>query len=106
MPLYIEDLEDKYGNKSRMFLTGDLGPHCRDCAAVGILLCDFPIGDGKTCDAALCSRHGTEVAPDIHYCPGHYEQWKEWRETAGIDDALRNVIPFFRRGTAPQRGGN
>jgi hypothetical protein len=95
MPLYIEDLEDKYGNKTRVFIYGRLGAHCSKCSAVGTLLCDFPVGDEKTCDASLCVRHGTEIAADIHYCPGHLEQWKEWRKTSGVDDALQNVVDIL-----------
>lgn len=44
-----------------MFLCGEFGPHCGACASVGDFLCDFPVGDGKTCDMPLCESHATEV---------------------------------------------
>lgn len=34
-------------------------------------LCDFPLGDGKTCDAALCDKHATKAGNKIDYCPEH-----------------------------------
>lgn len=74
MPCYREELDDKHGNRAFAFICGKLGPHCRSCAAVSTLLCDFPVGNDKTCDAPMCVWHGTEVAPDIHYCGGHYAE--------------------------------
>lgn len=34
-------------------------------------LCDFPVGKGKTCDAALCEACATHKEPDTDYCPTH-----------------------------------
>lgn len=64
------------------FLCGDLGPHCGDanCGDVGTHLCDYPVGNGKTCDMPLCHGHAFEAAPEIHYCPGHALMWREFRE--------------------------
>ena len=61
----------------RFHLCGKLGPHCFDhrCMDVGIYLCDYPVGDGKTCDMPLCESHAFEVAPNVHYCPGHALMW-------------------------------
>jgi hypothetical protein len=42
---------------------------CSRCRAPGILLCDFPVADGKTCDKPMCPKHAVEVGPDRHYCP-------------------------------------
>src|SRR3546814_5750819 len=33
-----------------VFVHGDLGKHCTECAAPSDNLCDYPVGDGKTCD--------------------------------------------------------
>lgn len=48
-------------------------PNCgeRDCTNRADLLCDFPIGPGKTCDARICNAHAKEVGPDRHFCPRH-----------------------------------
>lgn len=77
-----------------MFLCGEFGPHCVDCAAVGDFLCDYPVGDGKTCDRPMCDDHAHEIAPEIHYCDAHYRMWTEFRERGGVDEALRNVVAF------------
>jgi hypothetical protein len=41
------------------------------CFAISTALCDWPLSDGKTCDAPLCPEHATEVGKDRHYCPRH-----------------------------------
>ncbi|NLC22374.1 MAG: hypothetical protein GX771_10780 [Halomonadaceae bacterium] len=58
-----------------MSLHGDLGEPCADCGDVGSLLCDYPVGGGKTCDRKLCEAHGNLVGDDIHYCRSHYREW-------------------------------
>jgi hypothetical protein len=50
-----------------------LGPECRACICVADFLCDYPMGEGKTCDAPMCRKHAREVGPDRHYCPWHAE---------------------------------
>lgn len=89
MPCYIR----KNGDGS-MFLCGNLGPHCVDCADSSDFLCDYPVGEGKTCDAALCPEHAQEVAPEIHYCSGHMVMWNEFRAGGGVERELSNVVPF------------
>lgn len=80
-----------------MFLCGDLGPHCaaENCGAAGCdALCDYPVGKGKTCDLPLCASHAYEVAPNVHYCPGHLTLWNAFRESGGVQRELENVVPF------------
>ncbi len=36
-------------------------------------LCDFDIGNGKTCDARMCDSCTTNVGPNRDYCPAHRE---------------------------------
>ena len=59
MPCYIEHTKDG----DTMFLCGDLGPHCAadKCAAVSGWLCDYPVGEGKTCDLPLCGSLSSPV---------------------------------------------
>lgn len=92
MPCYIEHTEDG----DAVFLCGDLGPHCAagKCAAVSGWLCDYPVGEGKTCDLPLCGSHAYEVAPNIHYCPGHLTLWSAFRDSGGVKRELENVVPF------------
>lgn len=46
---------------------------CTRCIYVADYLCDFPVGDGKTCDIALCERHAITQSEmqDMHFCPQH-----------------------------------
>jgi len=34
------------------------------------------------------------IAPEIHYCNAHYLMWTKFKESGGIDEALRNVVAF------------
>ena len=92
MALYI--CYSKTGQK--FFLCGELGPHCSDhrCGDVGTLLCDFPVGNGKTCDKPICESHATEIGPDTHYCPAHAQMWLEWKQSGGLNKELENVVSF------------
>lgn len=85
----------------RMFMCGDLGPHCHaaNCGAASDNLCDYPVGDGKTCDMPICAWHSCEVAPNVHYCPGHVKLWTEFRDSGSVQRELKNVVPF------PVKGG-
>jgi hypothetical protein len=63
---------------------------CKFCRAIYTegKLCDFPIGHGKTCDAAMCDRCGTTMGVQktdighgmkklndtVDYCPIHKGQ--------------------------------
>lgn len=94
MPRYLVHME----GGGTMSIRGDLGPHCGDsrCADVGVSLCDFPVGEGKTCDMPLCPGHSFEVAPDMHYCPAHTTMWREFKESGGVERELKNVVPYSR----------
>ena len=81
MPCYMG--HNKQGG--RFFICGDLGPHCSYCGDVGELLCDYPVGNEKTCDRPVCENHATEVADNIHYCHSHYQQWMEFIKSGGAD---------------------
>jgi len=95
MPCYIERTK----NGDTMFLCGDFGPHCAAgrCAASTGFLCDYPVGEDRTCDLPLCSSHAYEVAPNVHYCPGHLVLWEQFRLAGGLGRELENVTPFARR---------
>lgn len=78
-------------------LCGDFGVHCKECGDVGDeFLCDYPVGEGKTCDAHLCNFHAHEVAPNTHYCSGHFEKWNKFVENGGVKTVLENVTPYKR----------
>jgi len=81
-----------------MFFCGRFGQHCNvtDCGWVSDYLCDYPIGEGKTCDRTLCTDHAYEVAPDIHYCGAHYNERAKFRTNGGVKKELENVVPYKR----------
>lgn len=79
---------------SHIHIKGDLGPHCTECAAPGDNLCDYPVSDGKTCDRSLCEEHSHEVAADVHYCRGHFIQWREYLASQRGYEVLNNVTPL------------
>lgn len=90
---FEEYLESKKGTAgTRIFFCGELGECCADCAGIGDTLCDFPVGDGKTCDRAMCKDHAHEIGLDIHYCETHYRMWTEFKNAGGVHRALENVI--------------
>lgn len=92
MPCYITRMPDG----SPAHICGRLGEHCAagGCADAGTFLCDFPVAEGQTCDLPLCDSHAYEVAPDIHYCPGHLILWTAFRDAGGVHRELGRVIPF------------
>ncbi|WAW01210.1 hypothetical protein [Oxalobacter formigenes] len=69
---------------------------CAECGDVADILCDYPVGDGLTCDRNLCADCAVEVAPNLHYCKPHFEMWKQFKESGGVRDVLQNVVPFSR----------
>lgn len=90
VPCYVTEFK----NVGRVIICGDLGAHCAACAAPHEFLCDYPVGPGKTCDLPLCGAHAGEVAPNVHYCPGHLASWEEFKASGGVDRELGNVVPF------------
>lgn len=93
MPCYFKDEPD-----GRVFMCGDLGEHCAECGWFGDYLCDYPVGDGKTCDRQLCEGHANEIAPDLHYCAAHLGMWNAYRDSGAEVRELENVVPFKRPG--------
>lgn len=46
-------------------------PACYYCGAPAGFDCDFPIGDGKTCDRHACMKHSVHVGFNLDYCAAH-----------------------------------
>ena len=65
-----------------------------ECCFIDDYLCDYPVGEGKTCDKPLCTKHANEIAPDIHYCTHHYDEWLRFKISGGVRRELQNVIAF------------
>jgi len=62
---------------SPFFICGDLGSPCAECNDVSEVLCDYPIGGGKTCDRSICHQHSNLVGEDMHYCKAHFGIYKK-----------------------------
>ena len=77
-----------------VFWNAELGENCTDCAGFGDYLCDYPVGDDKTCDRIMCNDHAKEISNDLHYCEAHYEEWRAFRDGGGVERILSNVIAF------------
>jgi hypothetical protein len=43
------------------------------------LLCDWKVGEGKTCDLQICRGCSISPAEDKDLCPGHAKAWKAWK---------------------------
>lgn len=44
---------------------------CKVCGRPSTLLCDYPLLDGRSCDACLCRRCAVRIDADRDYCPSH-----------------------------------
>jgi hypothetical protein len=82
------------GTGQASWICGDLGPKCSNCGTVGDALCDYPVGEEKTCDRQICTECAHEVAPDVHYCDAHFAEWTKFRDAGGVQRELANVVPF------------
>lgn len=59
-----------------MFICGDIDPEpfCA-CGHTAELLCDHPMGDGRTCDLPLCWCCGKHIAEDADLCRVHFAEF-------------------------------
>ena len=95
----------KENGKHVGFICGSLELEiCSDCQYPADNLCDYPVGDGKTCDRLMCEDHSHHIGRDTHYCEFHYNEWGEFVKGGGINESLKNVIPFEReKNKSPQK---
>ncbi len=68
---------------------------CSECGGnfpAAEFLCDYPVGNDKTCDRKLCRKCARTVGKDMHYCPVHHAEWKEYQESEqGRADVLKAI---------------
>jgi len=83
MATYFKDT-----NKGKIFLKGKLGSPCADCNWISEYLCDFPVGNDKTCDRLVCKEHANRISDNIHYCNTHFRMWKNYIESGENKDVL------------------
>lgn len=86
-------LDSKRQSKDlRVFMCGPQMADVQQCAcgALAGYLCDYPVGQDRTCDRALCRACAERghAGEDLHYCPDHRAQWLDWLADRGLDAAL------------------
>lgn len=54
---------------------------CGDNWPVAEFLCDYPVGNDKTCDRKLCRKCAKTVGKDMHYCPTHHAEWNNYQNS-------------------------
>lgn len=109
MPCERFELELPDGTVSRGFICHrgrrQKAKPCVGCAGPSSLLCDAPIGGGKTtCDASICAGCAVHDGPDLDFCPAHVAprgfiardraEWDEFfAERAAIVQFLSHAEP-------------
>lgn len=71
---------------------------CSECAdnhSSAEFLCDYPVGNDKTCDRVLCRRCARLVGHDMHYCPTHHKEWQEFQNSG---ESRRQVLAAITSG--------
>lgn len=65
------------------------GPRKRRCAHCGSrdakALCDWPMGNGKTCDKPCCYRCRRSPDTNVHYCLDHWSAEARTPEPARVE---------------------
>lgn len=78
---YVEQKQKHYDPNSVMFICGSMEgvEYCSHTSCLGFneFLCDYPVGENRTCDYGMCESHSNQVGEDLHYCKTHYELWLE-----------------------------
>lgn len=62
----------KVAKARRRRCVGTEGGH--PCPASATIQCDYPLGNGKTCDAYICRGHAKRVGDNLDHCPTHARQ--------------------------------
>ncbi|EIA0803379.1 hypothetical protein K6327_000888 [Vibrio vulnificus] len=65
---------------------------CDDNYPSAQFLCDYPVGNDKTCDRVLCKQCAVTVGPNMHYCPSHHKEWKEFQNSGEGKKQVLNAI--------------
>ena len=73
MPFFYRHVKPPHKQNS-MIVCGSGIVACAFCGRVADFRCDYPIGNGRTCDLPICIEHKThrpDIGSDIDYCPHH-----------------------------------
>lgn len=76
---YLAQKQKYYDPHAVVFMCGSMEgfEYCSHTSCIGfnVFLCDYPMGDGKTCDYGMCEDHSHQIGEDLHYCQTHYQLW-------------------------------
>lgn len=77
------------------------------CGYASDFLCDYPVGNGKTCDKALCVKCRKNVGEEIDYCACHFKEWQEFKasQPSSLFESSQESKPVkpVNRGNLPTR---
>ncbi|MBE8578622.1 hypothetical protein [Vibrio sp. OPT18] len=79
---------------------------CFDCESNSpraAFLCDYPVGNDKTCDRQLCPNCANAVGPNMHYCTTHHKEWTEFQNSGEGHKQVLNAIKSGKKLTVLTR---
>lgn len=91
MKTHLRILDGPDGERIFAHFTGradQVPPLCADCNMCADYLCDYPVGNGKTCDRNLCKGHRVCVGLELDYCQGHAAQYAAERKRGEAPNPL------------------
>lgn len=104
MPVYDSDekpcepkksrciVEESAEGNLRFFCYSEPVPVCADCPGPGDYLCDYPVGEDKTCDRQMCEVHAHQIAEEVHYCDAHFEMWQKFVTEGKVEAVLTKTL--------------
>lgn len=82
-------LYDEHGNPIGHICGSGVIPCCI-CGRPSDYLCDYPIGNGKTCDLPLCDHHANTMGDNVDFCPIHHSKYWE-KERIDFDQKVIKI---------------
>lgn len=77
---------------------------CADCPIEADWLCDYPVGNDKTCDRKLCDDHAFLISNEIHYCSHHFKEFERFLESHQQKEILEKIIALPKKLRKPVSG--
>ncbi len=81
---FLNEVVDEGG--TTVFMCGEnaeIVATCK-CGHLSDVLCDYPMGRGKTCDLALCSECSHHVGDDLDMCFVHFAMFEKKAKTPRV----------------------
>jgi len=65
---------------------------CYICGKPHTSLCDYPVGDGNTCDRPMCDKCRTMIGPDLDVCRAHSDPVDVYKTQDANKPAIATAI--------------